>query len=331
MADLLREASLTPRYIEKRVKDRDRLEQKIRERGTSVDNWAELHAIGDLAGVRAVFRYRDEVEQAAAALRSEFKIHADQPYGFIDLDPRQFGYTTWQLTVSFDHNRCSRTEFREHRDKRGEIQLRTLLQHAWAEHSHTFHYRHFGSRPLEIERRLARLAALVEVADHEMLGLREDLRRLQNEYKAKVRRRAFRKMELNVDSLESYLDAHPLDDVFDIARSVQYDDSGVPPPGDIAMFVKYATMSGLSTVADVRSLARSVPKRRSDLERVRGEALDNNVEGGPSAQPLEVLIFLLILDSKEAAELLERSPGDFGPRMTRSILAARLSKALPPK
>lgn len=323
MADLLRQASLEPRFIQTRLKSRDRLERKIRERGTSVDNWTELHAIGDLAGVRAVFRYRDEVEKAASALREEFEVHADQPYGYVDLDPRQFGYTTWQLTVSLDDNRCSRTELSEHRDKRGEIQLRTLLQHAWAEHSHTFHYRSFGSRPADIERRLARLAALVEIADHELLGLRGDLQRLQLEYKSKVRRGAFAKIELNLDSLEMYLNAYPLDDVFEVARSVQYDETGVPPPGDVAMFVKYANASGLSTIADVRALARSVAKRRADLERIRLESLANKVEGGPSAQPLEILIFLLILDSTEAAELLERSPGDFGPKMTRAILAAR--------
>jgi len=329
VADLFRQASLDPRLLDERVKDCKRVEEKIRERGTSVDSWPELHAMGDLAGVRAVFRYRDEVERAAEVLRPEFQIHADQAYGYRDhLDPRQFGYSTWQLTVSLDPKRASATELREHCEKRGEIQLRTLLQHAWAEHSHSFHYRTPGIRPVEIERRLARLAALVEMADHELLGLRGDIQRLRADYYRLVRRGAYGKIDLNLDSLEIYLELNPLTEVLQSIRSLEYDDSGgVPPPGNIAMFVKYAIESGFSTIKDVRQLARSVAKRGDDLIRIRDETIARGITEGPAAEPLEILIFLLILDHDRAAQLLQGSSGDFGPRVTDAILAARRTKS----
>lgn len=314
--------------LDERVKDCKRLEEKVRERGTSVDSWSELHAMGDLAGVRAVFRYRDEVERAAEVLRPEFQIHADQAYGYRDhLDSRQFGYSTWQLTVSLDPKRASATELREHCDKRGEIQLRTLLQHVWADHSHTFHYRTPGIRPVEIERRLARLAALVEVADHELIGLRGDIQRLRTEYRKLVRRGNFGKIELNLDSLGIYFEFYPLDEVHQFIRSLEYDDSGgVPAPGNITMFIKYAMTSGLSTIKDVRQLARSVENRHEDLSRIRDETIARGIPEGPAAEPLEILIFLLILDHDRAVQLLQESPGDFGPRITDAILAARRAK-----
>jgi putative GTP pyrophosphokinase len=62
---------------------------------------------------------------------------------------------------------------------RFEIQVRTSLQHAWAEVEHDLGYKADGSVPEVIRRRLSRIASLLELADQEFVSIRHDLGRYQ--------------------------------------------------------------------------------------------------------------------------------------------------------
>ncbi|MFB9164114.1 GTP pyrophosphokinase [Arthrobacter psychrochitiniphilus] len=53
-----------------------------------------------------------------------------------------------------------------------EIQLRTILQHAWAELSHDLLYKPSGSQRDDLERRLHAVAGMLELADREFLEIR---------------------------------------------------------------------------------------------------------------------------------------------------------------
>ena len=55
---------------------------------------------------------------------------------------------------------------------RVEIQLRTILQHAWAELSHDLLYKPGGSKRDDLERRLHAVAGMLELADREFLEIR---------------------------------------------------------------------------------------------------------------------------------------------------------------
>jgi GTP pyrophosphokinase len=55
---------------------------------------------------------------------------------------------------------------------KAEIQVRTIGQHAWAAISHALQYKREQDAPVNVQRRLARLAGLLELVDDESEALR---------------------------------------------------------------------------------------------------------------------------------------------------------------
>jgi ppGpp synthetase/RelA/SpoT-type nucleotidyltranferase len=89
------------------------------------------------------------------------------------LSPNVFGYLSVHYVVSFDKNRLKKKAFADYKDIRFEIQIRSILQHAWAEIEHDLGYKSEIEVPDEIRRKFSRLAGLLEIADSEFISLRD--------------------------------------------------------------------------------------------------------------------------------------------------------------
>jgi hypothetical protein len=66
-------------------------------------------------------------------------------------------------------------EYRPFRLLKFELQIRSILQHAWAEIEHDLQYKTKEAIPRELQRRFARLSGLLELADDEFIGLRQNI------------------------------------------------------------------------------------------------------------------------------------------------------------
>ncbi len=125
----------------------------------------EVH---DLAGIRAIAYVESEARRIADIVRGLFEINVEHSEDkSLELGVDKMGYRSIHYVAVLPAERCSLPEFRRFAGMRFEIQVRTILQHAWAEIEHDRNYKFTGVLPPEIQRRFSLLAGVLEVADRE--------------------------------------------------------------------------------------------------------------------------------------------------------------------
>lgn len=126
-----------------------------------------LSEITDQVGLRVITYLRDDVDAVATLLREEMAVLDDRDMGLETASEGRWGYASRHLLVAL-----------EGEQQPASIQVRTILQHAWAEFEHDVRYK--GSIPEEdvpdLDRRFTLAAGLLELADREFSAIRERLR-----------------------------------------------------------------------------------------------------------------------------------------------------------
>lgn len=207
------------RKVEQIVKEN--LEQRhivyhsVTSRGKSLDSFSRkaqkdkysdpAAEIKDMAGVRIITYLESDVQKVATVVEELFSIDKDNS---IDqsklLGSDKVGYRCVHYVAEFDSERCKLPEYRPHAGLPFEIQVRSLLQHAWAEIAHDRNYKFGGKLPTELERRFYLVAGILEVADREFVAIAEEI----DKYKADVIEE-IGKNELDIEitslSLKEYL------------------------------------------------------------------------------------------------------------------------------
>ncbi|GAA4302543.1 bifunctional ribonuclease/(p)ppGpp synthase [Klenkia terrae] len=132
--------------------------------------------IGDTVGVRVITYVQSDVVAVAELLGDQVVVHDDRDLGSQTAREGRFGYSSRHLQIGLDAARAG--EWPALVDRRVQVQVRTVLQHAWAEFEHDIRYK--GTVPAEhaseFDRRFTLAAGLLELADQEFTAIRERLR-----------------------------------------------------------------------------------------------------------------------------------------------------------
>ncbi len=87
----------------------------------------------------------------------------------------KFGYSSIHLILGIKEEWIKAPDWKEHLNKKIEIQIRTLSEHIWAETSHTLFYKREENIPKIITRDLYRLSALLEVVDDKLQSIKDNV------------------------------------------------------------------------------------------------------------------------------------------------------------
>ncbi|WP_305803884.1 GTP pyrophosphokinase family protein [Janibacter sp. HTCC2649] len=135
-----------------------------------------LTEITDQIGVRVVTYLHGDVAAVADLLSGEFSVLDDRDLGQETASEGRFGYASRHLLVTLDENE-SDPAYTHLRGRSASVQVRTILQHAWAEFEHDVRYK--GSVPAadvpDLDRRFTLAAGLLELADREFTAIRDRL------------------------------------------------------------------------------------------------------------------------------------------------------------
>lgn len=167
---LLKKEKIKYATISTRIKDEGSLADKIDRKD---GKYQQLSDITDIAGIRIITYYADDVDKVAKVLEREFEVDWENS---IDkrktLKPNVFGYLSLHYIIEFSEKRMSLPEYDDLKGIKVEVQIRSILQHAWAEMEHDIGYKTKIEVPEEVERDFSRLAGLLEIADKEFMEIR---------------------------------------------------------------------------------------------------------------------------------------------------------------
>ncbi|MCD9855094.1 RelA/SpoT domain-containing protein [Epilithonimonas sp. JDS] len=155
----------------------------------------------DLIGFRILMLFKRDVESIVRLINDNFEIlkeyNTDEK-----LSADQFGYSSKHLTIKIKDEWLKVPLYKNLGKYTGEIQIRTLSQHHWAETSNILQYKDKTSAPREILRSIGRVSALLEMVDLEY----ERLLNEREKYNEEIKTDYNKSEKLNVDTLKIVLD-----------------------------------------------------------------------------------------------------------------------------
>lgn len=166
--DLLNDAGVIFDRVAARVKRwpsyKAKAKQKDPQTGEPVytDPWQEIN---DLVGVRVTVFHSTAIPQAIDVLSESFEVIRSVDKAAETRISGGFGYGSHHLIVKVTD---AIDELAAYRGLTFEVQIRTVLQHAWAEFEHDIRYKHGPKPPSpEVDRLFTLAAGLIELADQQ--------------------------------------------------------------------------------------------------------------------------------------------------------------------
>lgn len=164
--DVLDDAGLTFDRVSVRIKDRTSFARKLaNEAYPDYDSFTDAH---DVIGVRVITFHSSEIPQLKDALSGLFTVVRVIDKAAETAREGRFGYASQHLIVSAKDEPWAAEDGAS--PKYIEIQLRTVLQHAWAEFEHDVRYKnqqHPETSSPEVQRAFTLAAGLIELADEQ--------------------------------------------------------------------------------------------------------------------------------------------------------------------
>ena len=165
-----------------------------------------LSDITDLAGVRVIVFLPRTQKMVDILLQAQFQVIERTDKTLILIQEERFGYGGIHYLVRLRENRTNLLEYSRFKDLVAEIQVRTIMQHAWAEIEHDIQYKAVETIPTTIRRRFMSLAGMLEIADREFQTIQDDDERLRTEARKSVQEGKLEQVEITPDALKTYLD-----------------------------------------------------------------------------------------------------------------------------
>ena len=198
--DITNELGLSVLAVEHRVKTERSLAGKLERKG---DSYTSLEDITDILGCRVVCFLADEIDKIGKKIEERFVVdweNSSDKRALIKEDT--FGYLSYHYICSLPAGDKWPDEICS---KKFEIQIKTVLQHAWSVIQHDIGYKSDFGVPREINRQFARLAGLLELADDEFVRTRDNMVAYTEDIRKRIITDDADEVVINMISLNEYV------------------------------------------------------------------------------------------------------------------------------
>lgn len=243
---LIKQESIKVHNLTSRIKSQESLKSKV---SRPDKTYGSINEIKDVCAIRLVTYFEDAIEQLASLVETNFKIDLTHS---VDkrriLDHSQFGYSSLHYVVTLPSN--TRTP-KELVAIPIEIQIRTILQHAWAEIEHDLGYKSAESIPSHMRRKFSRLAGLLEIADEEFVAIKQYLKSYEQTLSMRIAEKS-QSVSIDALSLSSFMESNLVKNLdLRIARTLSLEvDSN---KFFIEYLIKILNFVGLKSICSIES------------------------------------------------------------------------------
>lgn len=196
--EILNEEKVSFQDVQSRIKTLSSFKEKMLKR-----NYMHPKQVNDLLGFRIICYVVKDVNRIENILQDNFSIR-DREDKSIKLGTNIVGYRSLHLTASLSPQRCQLPEYSKYKLCEFEIQVVTILQHAWAEIEHDKVYKFKGNYPDEIKRRLKILSGTLEVCDNEFERITEEIKQYTNDIETQINNESL-EIPISLESLRAFM------------------------------------------------------------------------------------------------------------------------------
>ena len=230
--------------LEHRIKTEKSLIGKLERKG---HKYKDISDITDLFGIRVVTFFTDDVDKVAAIVNEIFRVdwkNSEDKRKMHSLT--SFGYNSL-------HYICYLREG-DLRDIPFELQMRTILQHAWSAMEHDIGYKASVELPPQYLRQFSRLAGMLELADDEFSRIRTTMTNYSREIQRLVESGRLEEVPLSSETFRNYLIMRPFDRLNKRIAAVNQAEIF---PAPLLPFYEVLESIGLKTLGDVEKFIRN--------------------------------------------------------------------------
>ena len=200
LSDIAKDLGLTVLAVEHRVKEEKSLAGKLERKG---DLYNVFDDVTDILGCRVICFLADEIDKIGKKVEETFVVDRENSSDKRALlQENAFGYLSLHYICSLPFGDKWPDEIC---GKKFEIQIRTILQHAWSAIQHDIGYKSDFGVPRDINRQFARLAGLLELADDEFIRARDNMFAYTEDIRRRIITDDADDVQINMISLNEYV------------------------------------------------------------------------------------------------------------------------------